>query len=111
MNKAELWDELKSYLVKAVPQLYDMAFKAGYHISVERLTNKARGMDLALIKMNELERDLLDKQEICIGCSNCDNHWYHYDGTNTGKFCWLESDGKECIANNFKYHALKKGEN
>jgi len=44
-------------------------------------------------------------------CSNCNNHWYHYDGTNTGKFCWLESDGKECIANNFIYHALKKGEN
>jgi len=60
MDKAELWDELKSYLVKAIPQLYDLAWKAGYQIDEERLNNKARGMDLVLQKMKEFERSLLD---------------------------------------------------
>jgi hypothetical protein len=60
MNKEELWDELKSYLVKAVPQVYELAYKAGYQIDEERLNHKARGMDLVLMKMNEYERDLLD---------------------------------------------------
>ena len=44
MNKTELWDELKLYLTKTVPSLYNMTFKAGagYRIDEERLTNKAR---------------------------------------------------------------------
>jgi len=60
MNKAQLWDELKSYLVKSIPQLYDLAHKTGYQTDEERLNNKARGMDLVLQKMNEYERSLLD---------------------------------------------------
>lgn len=37
MNKADLWDELKSYLVKTVPQIYKLADKAGYQHEEERL--------------------------------------------------------------------------
>jgi hypothetical protein len=61
LNKAKLWDELKSYLVKAVPNLYDLSYKAGYYKDVDRFYNKAKGMDLVLVKMEEFEKDLLDK--------------------------------------------------
>jgi len=108
MNKSELWDELKSYLEKTVPSLYDMAFKAGYQIDEERLNNKARGMDLVLMKMNEYERDLLDKEPTIKNCLNCDNSWYHRSSTTTEKVCMYKNhDEQECKSNNFQYYTTK----
>jgi len=61
MNKAELWDELKKYLIKEVPQLYNMSrFSSSSQEEARRLEIKATGMDLVLQKMEELERSLLD---------------------------------------------------
>ena len=61
MNKAELWDELKKYLIKEVPQLYNMSrFSSSSQEEARRLETKATGMDLVLQKMEELERSLLD---------------------------------------------------
>lgn len=62
MNKGQLWDELKEYLVKAVPSLCQQA----EHRSVDsfeelRLKAKATGLKLVLEKMKEYERSLLDK--------------------------------------------------
>jgi hypothetical protein len=61
MNKAELWDELKKYLIKEVPRLYNMSWiSSGCQKEARRLETKATGMDLVLQKMEELERSLLD---------------------------------------------------
>jgi hypothetical protein len=61
MNKAELWDELKKYLIKEVPQLYNMSrFSSSCQEEARRLETKATGMDLVLQKMEELERSLLN---------------------------------------------------
>lgn len=56
MNKSEAWDDLKQWLVKAVPALYKLS-EQNYTNEAEskRLSAKASGMDLVLGKMEEYE--------------------------------------------------------
>jgi hypothetical protein len=61
MNKAELWDELKMYLIKAIPALYKNAegiLGDGYEEL--RIKAKVSGMALVLQKMEEFECSLFD---------------------------------------------------
>jgi hypothetical protein len=65
VNKSELWDELRGWLIKATAEMYKLAEtpQRGHMIvpieELKRKENKARGMDLVLKKMQELEKELL----------------------------------------------------
>jgi len=57
MDYEMLWNELKEYLIRAVPKMYELCEDKTISANEEiRRKSKASGMDLVLQKMEELER-------------------------------------------------------
>ena len=57
MDYEMLWNELKEYLIRAVPKMYELGEDKTISANEEiRRKSKASGMDLVLQKMEELER-------------------------------------------------------
>lgn len=55
LDRGYLWEELKAYLIKEIPILYDLANKAGYQMDEEKIKNKAWGMESVLNRMRMKE--------------------------------------------------------